>query len=66
MSKLRVILLVVLIATLVVSCSGELRFPKWRLPRRGPVDVFIDLIDQVKGIGQGVARQFGGMGGVRR
>ena len=66
MSRMRTVVLVVLVVALLVGCSGIGRLPRWRLPRRGPVDVFIDLIDQVKHIGQSMARQFRGIGGMRR
>jgi hypothetical protein len=66
MSKIRTMVLLVLVVALVAGCSGIGRLPRWHLPRRGPVDVFEDLIGQVKQIGQSVARQFGGMGGARR
>ncbi len=65
MLKIRLILLILVVTVLVTACSGPLRYPKWQLPRHGPVDVFLGLIDQVKNIGQSVARQFGGMGGHR-
>jgi hypothetical protein len=64
---LRVCLVLSLIAVCVLAgCSDTWRGPRLRLPRRGPVDVFLGIIDQVKQIGDGIARQFRGMSGGRR
>ena len=66
MTALRLVLTLGLVVGLVAGCSGQWRFPKWRLPRRGPVDVFLDVIDEVSRLGEGIARQFRGMTGGRR
>ena len=66
MRKMKVILAVVVIVVLVAGCSGDSR-PQWpRLPDKGPVDVFLGIIDQVKGIGRSVSRQFRSMSPGRR
>lgn len=56
---------IVVVCALVIGCSSPWRPPRLRLPRRGPVDVFIDLIDQVSQLGESIARQFRGMTGGR-
>jgi hypothetical protein len=53
----RRLLLLLLVLALVVGCAGDGRLPRIRLPRRGPVDVFIDIIDQVSRLGEGISRQ---------
>jgi len=66
MRKVKVVLAVLLIVALVAGCSGDWR-PKWpRLPDKGPVDVFLGIIDQVKGIGRSLSRQFRSMSPGRR
>jgi hypothetical protein len=66
MRRLRVLVIIlVLVAVLTTACSGDWRLPKIRLPRQGPVDAFLGIIDQVSQLGRNVARQFQGMGGRR-
>lgn len=66
MRKMKVILAVVVIVVLVAGCSGDWR-PQWpRLPDKGPVDVFLGIIDQVKGIGRSLSRQMRSMSPRRR
>ncbi len=63
----RLILACLLILVLVSACSDDGWRPRrWRLPSRGPVDVFEDIIGQVSRLGEGIARQFRGMTGPRR
>ncbi|MGC9523010.1 MAG: hypothetical protein ACP5HG_14145 [Anaerolineae bacterium] len=63
---LRWISVCLVVLLLASACSGRGRLPRWRLPDRGPVDVFEDIIDQVSRIGDGIARQFRGFTGPRR
>ena len=61
MRKMKVILTVVVIVVLVAGCSGDWH-PEWpRLPDKGPVDIFLAIIDQVKGIGRSLSRQMRSM-----
>ncbi|MCJ7550960.1 MAG: hypothetical protein MUQ30_14905 [Anaerolineae bacterium] len=66
MRKMKVILALAVIVILVAGCSGEWRIEWPRLPDKGPVDVFLGIIDQVKGIGRSVSRQFRSMSPGRR
>ena len=62
MRMVKTILAVALIVMLVVGCSGDGR-PNWpRLPDKGPVDVFLGIIDQVKGLGRSLSRQIRSIG----
>jgi len=56
-------MVVVLVLALVAGCDGNWKPPRIRLPRRSPVDIFEDIIDQVRGIGDGITRQFRSFGG---
>ena len=47
----------VLVLTMVVGCASDGSVPRVRLPRRGPVEIFVDLIDQVSRLGESVGRQ---------
>ncbi|MGC9347919.1 MAG: hypothetical protein ACP5JG_07265, partial [Anaerolineae bacterium] len=61
------ILAVILVVTLLVGCSNVSRWARrFRLPKKGPVDIFIDIIDQVRGIGRSLSRQIQRMTGGRR
>ena len=66
MRKVKVVLAVLLIVALVAGCSGDWRSKRPRLPDKGPVDVFLRIIDQVKGIGRSLSRQFRSMSPGRR
>jgi hypothetical protein len=66
MRRLRVLIVILLlVAMITTACSSNWRLPKIRLPRKGPVDAFLGIIDQVSQLGRNVARQFQGMGGRR-
>ena len=49
----------------VAGCSSAWHPPKVTLPRRGPVDVFLDVIDQISQLGESIARRFRGLSGGR-
>ena len=66
MRKIKVVLTVVLIVALVAGCSDGWRPPRLRLPDKSPVDVYLGIIDQVKGIGRSLSRQFRSMSPGRR
>jgi len=62
----RALSLILIVALLLTACTnGPKREPTWKIPRlRGssPVEVFENLIEQVKGIGDGLGRMFRGIG----
>ncbi|MBN1247850.1 MAG: hypothetical protein JXC32_09340 [Anaerolineae bacterium] len=67
MTKMPRILAILLVVALLTACARDWgprgwRPPRLRLPEKGPVDLFIDIIDQVRGIGRGITRQFEGFG----
>jgi hypothetical protein len=66
LAGVRCVIAVVLVLTLVVGCAADGRLPRVRLPRRGPVDVFLDVLDQVSRLGESIGRQFGRMTRGRR
>ena len=63
MRRLRAIIAVAVVLALVAGCGGDWKPPRIPLPRRGPVEVFESIIDQVEGIGRGLTRQFRSLGG---
>ena len=59
------ILSLVAICMVVAGCSGTWRSPRVTLPRRGPVEVFLGIVDQVSRLGESIGRQFRGLAGGR-
>lgn len=59
------VLSLVVVCVAVVGCSGSWHRPRIRLPRRGPVDLFEDIVGQVSRLGESLARQFRGLSGGR-
>ncbi len=65
--KWQCVLAVIALIALLGSCSANWAPPKWQapkihLPKKGPVDLFFDIIDQVEQIGRSITRQFQGFG----
>jgi hypothetical protein len=58
MTHLRRILLLLLVFALLAGCSSGGRPIRRSWTPRNPADIFVDLIDQISGIGDGIARQF--------
>lgn len=61
MRKVQVLLTVILVVVLLAGCSSDWRPKRLRLPQKGPVDIFLGIIDQIEGIGRSLSRQFRSM-----
>ncbi|MCU0519342.1 MAG: hypothetical protein MUF84_01415 [Anaerolineae bacterium] len=59
--RIWLVVTLVVVSMVVAGCSGAWRPPRVTMPRTGPVDVFLNIIDQVSRLGESIARQFRGL-----